>query len=142
MKIRSRSSFFSISDLIDSRDLKRLLTDDEYISRFFLHCTDIPGDHLKNTEEMIIRALKWRKEKEILGKYLSRYISTYIIRVITCFSHIFMRLVRMTLIGPIHTYYYVLLVRFFYQILKKESIKKIVLLNFSQISDQMTWKTV
>ena len=55
--------------MIDSRDLKRILTDDEYISRFFLHCTDIPGDHLKNTEEMIIRALKWRKEKEILGKY-------------------------------------------------------------------------
>jgi len=53
-------------DLIDARDLKRILTDDEYISRFFLHCTDIPGDHLKNTEEMIIRALKWRKEKEIL----------------------------------------------------------------------------
>ena len=56
--------------MIDARDLKRILTDDEYISRFFLHCTDIPGDHLKNTEEMIIRALKWRKEKEILGKMI------------------------------------------------------------------------
>ena len=55
-------------DFFDTRDLKRILNDDKYLSRFFLHCTDIPGDHLKNTEEMIIRALKWRKEKEILGK--------------------------------------------------------------------------
>ena len=53
-------------DFFDARDLKRILNDDKYLSRFFLHCTDIPGDHLKNTEEMIIRALKWRKENKIL----------------------------------------------------------------------------
>ena len=53
-------------DLIDARDLKRILNDDKYISRFFLHCTNIPGDHFKHTEEMIIRVLKWRKENKIL----------------------------------------------------------------------------
>ena len=53
-------------DLIDARDLKRIINDDKYISRFFLHCTNIPGDHMKNTEEMIIRVLKWRKENKLL----------------------------------------------------------------------------
>lgn len=53
-------------DLIDARDLKRILNDDKYISRFFLQCTNIPGDHFKHTEEMIIRVLKWKKENKIL----------------------------------------------------------------------------
>ena len=45
------------------------MTNDEYVGRYFLHCTDIPGDHLKNTEEMIIRSLKFRKKQEVLGAY-------------------------------------------------------------------------
>ena len=36
-----------------------------------MHCTDIPGDHLKNTEEMIIRSFKFRKEKNVHGRLLS-----------------------------------------------------------------------
>lgn len=54
-------------DSVYSADVKRILTSDEYVGRFFLHCTDIPGDHLKNTEEMIIRSLKFRKKQEVLG---------------------------------------------------------------------------
>ena len=45
------------------------MSDDEYLSRFFLHCTDIPGDNLKNTEEMIIRSLRFRKENGVRGNF-------------------------------------------------------------------------
>ena len=79
-------------DSVYSADVKRILTSDEYVGRFFLHCTDIPGDHLKNTEEMIIRSLKFRKKQEVLGDGLyifKQKISIFVkvIRVITFLLH-------------------------------------------------------
>jgi len=50
---------------IESADYNRFMNQDDYVARFFLHCTDIPGDHIKNTEEMIIRSFKFRKEKGV-----------------------------------------------------------------------------
>jgi len=46
-------------------DYNRFMNQDDYVARFFLHCTDIPGDHLKNTEDMILRSFKFRKEKAV-----------------------------------------------------------------------------
>jgi hypothetical protein len=49
-------------DLVDERDLERVLTDDKYVGRFFRHCMlAVPGDVMKNTERMIVRVLRWRK---------------------------------------------------------------------------------
>ena len=30
-------------DLVDARDMERILTDDKYIGRFFRHCGEVPG---------------------------------------------------------------------------------------------------
>jgi len=46
-------------------DYNRFMNQDDYVARFFLHCTDIPGDHMKNTEDMILRSFKFRKEKAV-----------------------------------------------------------------------------
>jgi len=51
--------------LFDQADYKRFMKQDDYVARFFMHCTDIPGDHIKNTQEMIIRSFKFRHEKEV-----------------------------------------------------------------------------
>ena len=65
--LRSRISDVSENEdaCIESLDISRLMNDDSYISRFFLHCSDIPGDQMKNTEEMIIRSFKFRQEKAV-----------------------------------------------------------------------------
>jgi hypothetical protein len=43
------------------------MNEDNYVSRFFMHVTDIPGDQMKNCEDMVIRALKYRLEKRVYG---------------------------------------------------------------------------
>jgi len=50
---------------IEPADYTRFMNQDDYVARFFLHCTDVPGNHINNTEEMIIRSFKFRKEKEV-----------------------------------------------------------------------------
>ena len=34
------------SACMESLDISRLMNDDSYIARFFLHCTDVPGESL------------------------------------------------------------------------------------------------
>jgi len=65
--LRSRISDVSENEdaCMESLDISRLMNDDSYISRFFLHCSDIPGDQMKNTEDMIIRSFKFRQEKAV-----------------------------------------------------------------------------
>ena len=48
--------------------MERFLNDNDYVSRFFMHCTDIPGDHIKNTMDMIVRSFKYRLERQVRGK--------------------------------------------------------------------------
>lgn len=60
-------TMYWVSDWFFEEDFNRILAQDDYVSRFFMHCTEIPGDHMKNTEEMIYRSLKFRKEKSVLG---------------------------------------------------------------------------
>ena len=68
-KVTKNKSYLSHFADVEPNDYKRLMSDDEYLSRFFLHCTDIPGDNLKNTEEMIIRSLRFRKENGVRGNF-------------------------------------------------------------------------
>ena len=82
-KIISKNSAIFDLDSVYPADVKRILTNDEYVGRYFLHCTDIPGDHLKNTEEMIIRSLKFRKKQEVLGDVETKSIIVKVIRVLT-----------------------------------------------------------
>lgn len=65
--LRSRISDVSENEdaCMESLDISRLMNDDSYVARFFLHCTDIPGDQMKNTEDMIIRSFKFRQEKAV-----------------------------------------------------------------------------
>jgi len=66
--LRSRISEHEDNDddfVVESTDYNRLMNQDSYVARFFLHCTDIPGDHMMNTENMILRSFKFRKEKEV-----------------------------------------------------------------------------
>jgi hypothetical protein len=34
------------SACMESLDISRLMNDDSYVARFFLHCTDVPGESL------------------------------------------------------------------------------------------------
>ena len=49
-------------DLLDSRDIDKLMSDDGYLSRFWIHAFYIPGDRLENTCNLAIDTFKWRKE--------------------------------------------------------------------------------
>lgn len=53
------------SDLFHPKDVERFMKQDDYVSRFFMHCTDMPNDHIKNTVEMVIRSFKYRLERNI-----------------------------------------------------------------------------
>ena len=67
------SNFNSIlsfqADLFHPKDVERFMEQDDYVSRFFMHCTDMPNDHIKNTVEMVIRSFKYRLERNIRGKF-------------------------------------------------------------------------
>jgi len=61
------------SDLFHPKDVERFLVEDDYVSRFFMHCTDMPTsatkDHVKNTVDMVVRSFKYRLERNIRGKF-------------------------------------------------------------------------
>lgn len=43
-------------------DKERLNTDDEYVSRFWKHVFDLPGDQTEEAVNSVVKAFKWRKE--------------------------------------------------------------------------------
>ena len=55
-------------DTFHPKDVERIHAQDDYVSRFFMHTTDIPGDHMKNTLDMIVRSFKYRLERNVRGK--------------------------------------------------------------------------
>ena len=61
------------ADLFHPKDVERFLVEDDYVSRFFMHCTDMPTsatkDHVKNTVDMVVRSFKYRLERNIRGKF-------------------------------------------------------------------------
>ena len=49
-------------EIFDKRDVDKLMSDDGYLSRFWIHAFFIPGDRVENTTNLIIDTFKWRKE--------------------------------------------------------------------------------
>jgi len=49
-------------DSFSNVDVTRLSTSDHYVTRFWLHVFDLPGDQLEEACTMIIETFKWRKE--------------------------------------------------------------------------------
>ena len=49
-------------DSVDRVDVARVNSDDKYVSKFFRHVFDQPGDQTEAAAKMIINTLKWRKE--------------------------------------------------------------------------------
>ena len=49
-------------EVFDKRDVDKLMSDDGYLSRFWIHAFFIPGDRVENTTNLIIDTFKWRKE--------------------------------------------------------------------------------
>lgn len=46
----------------DTVNLQKIMTDDFYVTKFFKHTFDHPGEQVEATANMIISTLKWRKE--------------------------------------------------------------------------------
>ena len=55
-------------DNFDALDIQRVLTEDYYIHRWFMHVFDMPGDQVETCTNNMIKALKWRKDENIRGK--------------------------------------------------------------------------
>jgi len=49
-------------ELFDNKDVDKLMTDDGYLSRFWIHAFFIPGERVENTTNLVIDTFKWRKE--------------------------------------------------------------------------------
>jgi len=49
-------------ELFDNRDVDKLMSDDGYLSRFWIHAFFIPGERVENTTNLVIDTFKWRKE--------------------------------------------------------------------------------
>ena len=49
-------------DIFDDRDLNKLMTDNFYVGRFWIHAFFIPGNRIENTVNLVFSAFKWRKE--------------------------------------------------------------------------------
>ena len=50
------------SDLFDERDIDKLMKDNLYVSRFWIHAFFIPGDRVENAVNLVTDTFKWRKE--------------------------------------------------------------------------------
>ena len=49
-------------DIFDDRDLNKLMTDNFYVGRFWIHAFFIPGNRIENTVNLVFSAFKWRKD--------------------------------------------------------------------------------
>ena len=64
--------FDYLIDNFHEMDIHRVLSEDYYIHRWFMHVFDMPGDQIETCTNNMIKALKWRKDENIRGN-----ISTY-----------------------------------------------------------------
>ena len=58
-----------VTDNFDALDVQRVLTEDFYVHRWFMHVFDMPGDQIETCTNNMIKALKWRKDENIRGNY-------------------------------------------------------------------------
>ena len=49
-------------DIFDDKDLTKLMTDNFYVGRFWIHAFFIPGDRVENAVNLVIDTFKWRKD--------------------------------------------------------------------------------
>ncbi len=49
-------------DVFDHRDVQRLMTDDFYVHRFYMHHYETAGDQMENAIQMIVSTFKYRKQ--------------------------------------------------------------------------------
>ena len=49
-------------DRFDPRDVAKLMADDGFVSRFWIHAFFIPGDRVENAVNLVIDTFKWRKD--------------------------------------------------------------------------------
>ena len=56
-----------VTDNFDALDVQRVLTEDFYVHRWFMHVFDMPGDQIETCTNNMIKALKWRKDENIRG---------------------------------------------------------------------------
>ena len=61
-EVARRISELETGDAVDQVDVARVNSDDKYVSKFFRHVFDHPGDQTEAAAKMILSALKWRKE--------------------------------------------------------------------------------
>jgi len=52
-------------DAFDEADVQRVMNEDAYVSRWFMHKYDAKGDQLETCIQCIISALKWRKAENV-----------------------------------------------------------------------------
>ena len=49
-------------DRFDPRDVAKLMADDGFVARFWIHAFFIPGDRVENAVNLVIDTFKWRKD--------------------------------------------------------------------------------
>ena len=59
---------FLCSDNFEAVDIERVMNEDFYVSRFFMHNYDEAGDQCEISVEMIISTMKWRKTMGVNGE--------------------------------------------------------------------------
>ena len=65
---------YFVPDVFDELDVQRVMHEDYYVHRWFMHVFDDPGDQVETCLKALIKALKWRKDESVRGKNLSIYI--------------------------------------------------------------------
>ena len=70
--LMSINIFDYLIDNFHEMDIHRVLSEDYYVHRWFMHVFDMPGDQIETCTNNMIKALKWRKDENIRGN-----ISTY-----------------------------------------------------------------
>ena len=58
------------SDKFEAEDVHRVMTDDNYLGRFFKHVYDEPGDQIELSTNMIVNSLQWRKSMDVKGIHI------------------------------------------------------------------------
>lgn len=51
------------SEEVEAGDVDKVNSDDDYVSKFYRHVFDNPGDQTENAAKMIINTLRWRKNQ-------------------------------------------------------------------------------
>ena len=62
------------TDNFDALDVQRVLTEDFYVHRWFMHVFDMPGDQIETCTNNMIKALKWRKDENIRGNFYHKIV--------------------------------------------------------------------